>query len=132
MEEVEGVDRGGFNTWDVAESLDDSFVFLVDDEWTSSLTMTTVAKFALSGSQFLAFLDLFNISVSTNSLQKGNGLFGLVRAFKGGGDDEWDFVNLFDAVTAGQDKRWNGGSSESGSSCESALVLVYLWNTSVG
>lgn len=65
--------------------------------------MTTVAKFALSSTQFLAFLDLFNVSVSTDSLQKGNGLLGLVGTFKGRRDDERDFVNLFDAMTASQD-----------------------------
>ena len=52
LEEIEGEDRGSFHAWNVAERTNKFlaiFMRVVDDQWPTSLTVTTTSELSLAG-----------------------------------------------------------------------------------
>jgi hypothetical protein len=128
LEEVEGVDGGGLDTGDVAEGLDELLAVglgVVDDEGTTALAETTATHLTLTGTGLLGLLDLHEVRAGTDSLEEGNGGLGLgdSGALEGLGlNDEGDFGNVGDTVTAGEQKRRNGRSSQGRGGSEASAI----------
>lgn len=129
LEEVEGVDGGGLDTRDVAEGLDELLAVglgVVDDERTAALAETTATHLTLTGAGLLGLLDLDEVRAGTDSLEKGNGGLGLgdSGALEGLGlNDEGDFGDAGDTVTAGEQKRRNGRSSQGRGGSEASVTI---------
>jgi hypothetical protein len=128
LEEVEGVDGGGLNTGDVAEGLDELLAVglgVVDDERTTALAETTATHLTLTGAGLARLLDLDEVRAGTDSLEEGNGGLGLgdSGALEGLGlNDEGDFGNVGDTVTASEQKRRNGRSSQGRGGSEASVT----------
>jgi hypothetical protein len=126
LEEVESSDVDELDSGNVSESLGDTVVLVVDDEGSSSLTVSASTHLSLSGSGLPRVGDLDDVVVSLGSLQEGDGLLGLGVGLSGVGDDEGDLLDLLDSVSSGENERWEGGGGESRDDGESLLVLVHL------
>lgn len=135
LEEVEGVDGGGLNTGDVAEGLDELLavgIGVVDNERTTALAETTTTHLTLTGTGLLGLLDLDEVRAGTDSLEEGNGGLGLGDSgvLEGLGlNDEGDFGDAGDTVTAGEQKRRNGRSSQGRGGSEASVTNVSTPNS---
>lgn len=124
LEEVQGVDGRGLDTWDVAESANkllSVLVGVVDDERTTALPVATVPELTLTGADLLGGLDLLNVLTGTNSLQERKSSRGLGNGGvgeSGGGNDKRNLRDSGDLVTAGKKESSAGRCSDGGSSCE--------------
>lgn len=127
-EEVEAGNFEEIDTRDVSEGLGHWGVLLVvDDQWTSSLGVTSVSELALSSSDLAGILNSLNISVSVEGLEELDSLSGLFDVKDGFvADNQWDFWDLFDSVSSGENQSGGGGGRESGDDGVSLLVLVDL------
>ena len=97
---------------------------VVDNERTTSLSVSAASKLTLTGSQLSRLLNLDDIWTSANSLEKLNSKLGLDESSSledSGGDDKWYFGNGRDAVTTGKEEGGNGGSSDSRGSSEAPV-----------
>lgn len=126
LQQTKGGDVSSLDTWDVSEGLDQTVVLTVDNQWTTSLDVTSASELTLTSSELLGLDDLDNVGVSTNSLQDSNSLLGLGDLLNVRGDNQWDLWNLLNSVTSGQNERSNSRSSNSRGSSVSLLVLVHL------
>lgn len=132
LEEVQGVDWGSLDTWDVAESANQLLsvlVGVVDDERTTALPVATVPELTLTSAELLGGLDLLNVRAGTNSLQESKSSRGLGNGGvgeSGGGDDERDLWDSGDLVTAGEKESGAGRCSDGRSSGETPDLFVSL------
>lgn len=130
LEEVERENGGGLNTGDVAESLNELLaidIWVVDNQRSTALAVAAASQLTLTGTDFARLLDLDEIWASTNSLQELNGSLGLGKSStleSLGLNDERNLRDVGDAVTAGEEQRRNGRSSQGGSSGESPEIEV--------
>lgn len=124
LQQVQGVDRGGLDTSNVAEALDQLLAInlgVVDDQRSTALAVTAATELALAGAQLLGALDLLDIGTGTDGLQEteSGGSLGSGSSLENSGvDDEGNLRNGHDLVTAGEEERGNGGGSQSGGSSE--------------
>ena len=124
LEEVQGVDVADLDTGDVAEGLDEVFAVLgrVDnEERTATLGVAAVPELALSGAELAGTLDLLDILASTDSLEEGDGLRGLLDGTvgeSGAVDDKRDLWNGRDAVATGEEEGGAGRGSDGGNGGE--------------
>ena len=135
LEEVEGIDGGGLNTGDVAEALDEVLAVGlggVDDEGTATLAVAAATELALTGAELLGGLGLLDISTSTNGLEEGKGVGGLVGTGESSGvNDEGNLGDGGDLVTAGhQERSGSGGSKGRGSSETPRQMLAIMVSSS--
>lgn len=118
LEEVQGVDWGGLDTWDVAESgneLLSILVWVVDDERTTALLVAAVPQLTLTSTELAGSLDLLDIGTSTDGLQESDGSGGLGDSGAGegsGGNDEWDLWDARDTVATGEEEGGVGRGSQ--------------------
>ena len=126
LQEVESPHVDELNTWEVTERPDDTIVFVVYDQWATTLAVAAIAHLALAGPEFPRVGHFDNVSVRVEGLEECYGLLGLFEGLGSGGDDERNFLDLLDAVSTGKDQRGEGGCSESGNDGEATLVLVYF------
>jgi hypothetical protein len=132
LEEVEGVDWASLNTWDVAESADDIvavLLWLVDDQRTTALSVTTVPELSLTSPKLARVLDLLNVWASTDRLEESDGGRGLPQGTtsdSGRGNDERDFWDLADAVAASEEESSARGCSDGRDSSKTLLAKVDL------
>lgn len=126
LEQVELVNGAGLDSGNVLESSDNSLILGVNDQRTSSLSVSSVSHLSLSSSDLSRVGDLGDIGVSRDSLQELNGSLGLGGGLDGGRDDEGDLLDLLDSVTSSKDQRGESRSSNGGSDGVSLLVLVDL------
>jgi hypothetical protein len=126
LEQVQRVDRGNINAWDVSETLEDAVILGVDDERTSTHDVTSVSELAFAGTQLLGGLALFDVLVRANGGEEGDGLLGLADRLDGVRDDARHLGDLRDTVTTGHDECWEGRSSQRRHIGESPLVHVDL------
>lgn len=126
LQQAQVLDVGGFDTWDVSQGLDKTVVLGVDDQWTSSLGESSTSQLTLTGSQLLGLDDLDNVLVGTDGLQDGNGVLGLGDGLEVVGDDQRQFLDLFNSVTSGQNQRGDGRGSDGRGSGITLLVMVDL------
>lgn len=126
LEEVQSGDLAGLNTGDVSESLHQTGVLVVDNEGTSSLSVSPVPHLTLTGSDLSGVGDLDDVRVGLDGLEKVDGGLGLLVSLDVGADDEGDLRELLDSVTSGEDERREGRGSQSRGDGVSSLVLVDL------
>ena len=126
LQEVESPDINEFDTWQVAEGLDDTVVLVINDQGTTTLAVAAVTHLALSGTEFPGVGNLDDVRVRVEGLEESYRLFGFFEGLDGGGDDEGDFFELFDAVSTCENEGGEGGCCEGGDYCEPALVSVYF------
>lgn len=126
LEQVELINGASLDSWNVLESSDNSLVFGVDDQRTSSLSVSSVSHLSLSSSDLSRVGDLGNIGVGRDSLQQLDGSLGLGSRLDGGRDDKGDLLDLLDSVSSGKDERRESRSGNGGSNGVSLLVLVDL------
>lgn len=108
LEEVQSPDVDELDTRDVAESLDDTVVFVVDNERSTALAVTAVAELALASTELAGVRDLDDIGVRAEGFEESDSLLGLGEALNSGVDDEGDLLDLLDAVTTSENKRREG------------------------
>lgn len=107
LEEVEGVDGGGFDARDVAEGADEFLSVLsgvVDDQWPTALAVTAVSQFSFASAEFAGAVDFVDVRAGADCGEEleGCGGFGDAGVGEGfGGDDEGDFGDGGDLVAAG-------------------------------
>jgi len=87
LEEVETADVDELNTRKVAESLDDTIVFIINNERTTALAVPAVPELALSGTELAGVGNLDDISVGVQRLEEGHGLLGLGEGLSGAVND---------------------------------------------
>jgi hypothetical protein len=126
LEEVEAANVDKLNTGEVAEGLDDTVILVVNNEGTTALTVAAVPELTLAGTELARVGDLDDVSVGLQGLEKSDGLLGLLEGLDIGGDDEWNLLDLLDAVATSEDEGRKSRSGESGDDGETALVLVDL------
>jgi hypothetical protein len=127
LEQVQARDVGQLDARNVAESLDDGTLVLVDNQRTTTLDVASVSHLALTTTDVVGVLDLLDVLEGVNRLEELNGLLGLDDTVESGlVDNQGDLSDLFDAVTTSHNKRSQSRGSQSGANGVSALVLVGL------
>jgi len=128
LKEVQGVDISGLDTRDIAERADDVGVGgVVDDERTKSLTMTTVAGFTSASTEFLGCMHFEDILVSVDAPEESDCFFRLCELREVGvGNDERDFKDFFDAMSASEDEGRNCSGGDSRGNGVAFLVEIDL------
>ena len=128
LEEVEGGDGAGLDAGHVAESGDEALAVdlgVVDDQRSAALAVAATPHLTLTGAELLGALDLLDIGTGTDGLQEtesGGGL-GIGGTVEGGGvDDKGNLGDGGDLVTAGEEERGDGRSSQSGSGSETPRI----------
>lgn len=130
LQEVQGVDGGGLNTGDVAESLDELLsvdLGVVDDQGSAALAVAAATELALTGAELLGALDLLQVGAGTDGLQQAESARGLGggSALEGGGvDDKRNLGDGRDLVATGEQEGGDGGSSQSRGGSEAPGVLL--------
>jgi len=113
-QQVEGFNIHEFNARDVTEGTEHIGFFLVDDNGTQLLDISTVTEFTSASSDVLRSDNLFDISINVELLEGFDGLLGLVDVSEGfSSDDERNFIELINSVTSGSDQSRDGRSSDS-------------------
>lgn len=132
LEEVQGEDGGSLNTGNVAESkgkLLSINLWVVDDQWATTLAVTAATELTLSGAELAGSLDLGDIGTSTNGVEESDGSGSAGNGGTGENlrvDDQWDLWDGRDLVSAGHQERWDGRSSQGRGSSETLLSKVDL------
>jgi hypothetical protein len=103
LKEVQTVNTDEFDTRNVSESANDTLVFIVDDEGTTTLTVSASTHLSFTGTGLARVRDLDNIRVGLEGLQDRDGLLGLGDGFDLIGYDERNLGDLLDPVTTGKD-----------------------------
>lgn len=125
LEEVQGVDRAGLNTGQVAGSRNELLAInlgVVDDQRTTALAVAATSELTLTGTELLGLLSLLDVGSGTDSPQDGQsgaGLGGSSVLENSRVDNEGDFGDRRDLVATGKQQRGNGGSGKSRGSSES-------------
>jgi hypothetical protein len=123
----------GFNTWDIAETMNKlpSVLYrVVDNQRPSTLTMSSTSKFSFTSSEFSRLANFVDIWTSTNSLEKAKSCGSLAQGSVKGdrGNDQRYFWNRGDVMSTSKEQRWYRGSGKSRCSCKSPIkVLVRKW-----
>lgn len=104
MQQVEGVDGGGFNTRQVSESLDQRTSFVEDNQRTLLLNVSSVSVLSFSRSDLVGILNSFDIFESVEGLEDSNSLLGLFEGINSlVVKNQRNFRDTFDSVTTSQD-----------------------------
>lgn len=122
LKEVEPADIDELDTGEVTEGTGQTIVLVVDNEGTTALTVTTVTKLTLTGTDLAGRGDLEDIIVGMDGLEKGNGGLGLGEGLDTVTNDKRDLGDLLDAVTTGKDQRGDSGGGEGRGRGETTLV----------
>ena len=126
-EEVETSDVAEFDTGEVSEGLSDTFfTIVVDNHGTETSDVTAISQLAHTTADVLGGSDLFDIGVATALLQEGDGFLGLLHVAEFVSNNEGDFTDFVDLVTAGHDEGGDGRGSDGGDESISLLVEIDL------
>lgn len=141
LQQVQGGDRAGLNTGDVAEALDDLLAVdngVVDDERAAALAMAAATELALAGTQLLGALDALDVGTRADGLEESQGGGG---AADGGRveelrvDDQGHFGDSHDLVATGEEQRGGGRGGQGGADgvapvFESLAGVLFRWKPS--
>jgi len=104
--DVQTVNVKDVNTRKVAERSEKGSLLFINDQGSFSLDVSPVASFSFSGSELLRILDLFNISISFQGLEKFDNIRGLVNSSDGvGTNNKGDFRNFLNSMASSKNKR---------------------------
>jgi len=125
LEEVQSVNGAELDTGNVTEGSQELAFFIVDDQGTTTFDISPVPHLSATRTDFLRVNNSLDIGVSVEGLQDGNGALCLLDAGNGFiGDDEGDFGDLIDSMTAGEDQGRRRGGGECRNEGITPLVLV--------
>lgn len=101
LEEVESGNVDGLNSGNVSQSFNERYVgTLVDDQRSSSGSVSSVSDFTSSGSDLLSVNDFLDISPSSDVLKESDGFLGSFNLFGGVVNDEWEFRDVINSVSS--------------------------------
>jgi len=131
LEEVQSVYVASINTLDVAEGSDERIVsasfLVVDEERSSALNITSASGFTLTSTEAVGVLHSLQVSIEAEERKEGNGILGLGDGVNVGiSNNERDFCEGIDAVSAGLNERCKGRSRKCGTGGKSALTFADL------
>ncbi|RUS13280.1 hypothetical protein BC937DRAFT_95575 [Endogone sp. FLAS-F59071] len=126
LEKVQVTNTHKLDTRDVAERLDNTMVLVVNDKGAASAAVATVAQLTLASTELARIRDFDNVSISVQSPEKEDGILGLNQRLDAITDNQWNLLDLFNAMTAGQDERGEGRCGEGRGGGEALLVQVSL------
>lgn len=129
LQQVQGENITGLNTWEVTERTDKFLSILssvVDDERSTSLSVTAASELTLTGAELSGSLNLLNIGQSTDSLEETSSSrcasnLGTLENLRV--NDERNFSDFGDLVTTGEEESWDTGGSEGRNGCESPMKI---------
>lgn len=105
LEKVESADMNDFNAWDVSQGLDEWDILpAVDDQRSSSGSVSSISLFSSSGSDSGSINDLLDVVPGTDEFQESDGFSGSFNFFNSVVNDQWEFRNLVDSVSSGLDQ----------------------------
>jgi len=128
LEEVEGIDRAGLDTRDVAEALDELLAVMfgaVNDERTAALAVAAAPHLTLTGAELLGLLNLLNIRAGTDGLEELVGSSSLGNSVASDGSRVDDQRNLRDGrnlVATGHQERSHGRGGEGRSGSKAPVI----------
>jgi len=127
LQEVQVLNIADFNTRNVSECLDEWSLFGINNEWSSSLNVSSVSHLSNTNSDLAGILNSFNVIKSAESLQDGNGFGGLVQSLDGLiVNNKRDFRDRIDLVSSSHNKSRESRSSKGRGNGNSLLVDVDL------
>lgn len=132
LEEVEGEDGAGLDTWDVAESSDELLAingWVVDNQWSTALTVAAATELTLTSAELAGGLDLLDVLGGAYTLEEVDSSGSLGDGGVGEDlrvDNERNFWDLGDLVTTGKEESRDGGGSQGRGSSKSLLAKVDL------
>jgi len=112
--QVHAVDVHRVNSGNVAEGLAQSLIFVIDDQWSTTLDATTVTHLTTTSAQTLALVDLLNIGPGLEATQECDSLLGLGAFLHLVGHDQWKFRDVIDDMASRHDEGWYTRSSNCG------------------
>jgi hypothetical protein len=125
LEEVESADVSYLNSGDVPEGLQEGDIgSAVDDQRSTSASVSSVSELALSGADLDGVDDLLDISPGADVLEESDGFLSPFNLLGGVGDDEGEFGDGVNSMSAGLDEGEDGGGSEGGGDGVSFLLDV--------
>lgn len=105
LKKVESADVSDFNSGNVSQSFNERDIgSAVDNERSSSASVSSVSKFSSSGSNFNSINDFLNISPGSNISEESGGLFSSFDLLSGISNDQGEFGDVVDSVSSGLDK----------------------------
>jgi hypothetical protein len=126
LKEIQSPHVDELNAGQVAESLDNAVVLVIDNKGTTALTMSAVPELSFASTEFTRVGDLDDVGVRVEALEESDGLLCLGERLGGIFNNERNFLDVLDAVATGKDQGGQGRGSESRDNGEAALVLVHL------
>lgn len=125
--QVKSVDVGDLDTGDVPEGLHELDVLVgVHDQRALLDLVSLVPQLALAGSQGLGVDDLLHVFVGAESLQKGDGLVGLLERLESVLNHQRQFGHLRHLVASRLHQRGQRGRRQSSRHGVSSLLDVHL------
>ena len=114
VSDVKSVDIEDCDAWNISGGSVETLRLLIDDKkGTSSVLELLASGLALSCSEGLGSNDSLNILESSETLEDGNGLFGLLDFAELVIENQRKLGNLADSVTSGQNETGDGSGSNS-------------------
>jgi len=113
VQERQVINQSELNTRKVSESLVESLGHVIDDERTSSLSVSSVSGFANTTADLLGVSRLLNIIHSTNLGQGALGIFGFGNTVKGVRHNQRKFRDVLDAVATSHNEGRKSRGSQS-------------------
>ena len=107
LEQVQAIHAGDLNSRNVAESLLNTVVATVDDEWPLALYVAAIPHLALATANLLGFLGVLDVIESFHGLEESDSILSLSDALDLVSHDKRNFLELADAVTTSQQKSRN-------------------------
>ena len=122
LSESESLDGDCLDAWDVAESLDDALVFVVDNKWALLCLVGSTAELALGGAVDGAIEDALDITVNADLLEELNSIACALDLLDSIDNNDWDFLDFTEDVATSLNKWDNSCSGDGGSDGELALA----------
>jgi len=123
--DIESVDVGDIDTWDVSESFGEWDVGVMEDEkWASVHLITSVSGFTSTGSDgsgFGASIDISHGSESGKEVHTDGSLGNVIEVVR---NNQWHAWDLIDSVASGLDQWDASGGSQSRAKSISSLGKI--------
>lgn len=125
LKQVKSAHVDGLNTGDVSEGSDEGdVVAAVDDERSSSGSVSSVSELSETGSNLNGAGNLLHIIKGTNVSKESDGFLSSLDSFGRVVDNKREFRDLVNSVSSGLHKGQDGGGSKSSGNGEFSLLKV--------
>mmetsp|Transcript_17573 Transcript_17573/g.27375 ORF Transcript_17573/g.27375 Transcript_17573/m.27375 type:complete len:318 (-) Transcript_17573:105-1058(-) len=110
LQQIETLHAANLHTWQIAESTLNAIILGVDDQWTTTHDVATVAHLTLTRANLLAVSRLADVVQTSNCLQNLLGGHGLADALYSIVEHEWYLGDIIDLVSTRHNEGWDCGS----------------------